>query len=45
MIRCMGTGGVRLSKGEHEITLRYEGGREEAAPGSVGVDFIWLARQ
>ena len=41
LLRCIGTKKLELKKGESTITLRYEGGREEA---SVGIDFIWVQK-
>jgi len=45
MSRCVGTRKLALEKGDHALTLRYEGARDESPRASVGIDFIWIQKQ
>ena len=40
LLRCSGTAPIKLTDGEHTVTLRHAGG-----PQSIGVDFLWVQHQ
>ena len=46
LTRCYGTQSVTLDAGAHTLTLRYEGGGDDAGeqPG-IGIDFIWVQKR
>ena len=41
LLRCIPTERLELQEGDTNLTLRYEGGKENA---SVGVDFVWVQK-
>lgn len=45
MLRNAGTRLLDLKEGERSVTLRFEGGREEALDKSVGIDYIWVQKR
>ena len=43
--RCIGTTSLTLAKGDHMVTLRYEGGGSDGSLKTVGIDFIWVQKR
>jgi len=45
LCRNVATRQVKLDQGDHTLTLRFEGGREDVADKSIGIDYIWVQKR
>lgn len=45
MLHALGIATAELEAGKHTLTLRYEGGPDEAKPYGIGIDFLWVQRK
>lgn len=42
LLRAVESGPVELAKGNHEMTIRFEGCSKEVKEPSLGLDFVWI---
>jgi hypothetical protein len=45
LLRTFSSPTLDLSQGEHQITLRYEGGPEGVPEPEIGLDFLWVQKR
>ncbi len=45
LLRTFSSPRLELEKGDHQITLRYEGGPTDADEPEIGLDFLWVQKQ
>ena len=43
--RVVSSGRVELTKGNHELTLSYEGSSQDSGCKTIGIDFIWAQKR
>lgn len=45
LLRTFSSPRLELNEGEHQITLRYEGGPADVSQPEIGLDFLWVQKQ